>query len=108
MGLDINCVRLLIAARRQGVAFDNVLTVGRLWLNVYPKKMARLLEQNDLPAGEFQKAGPECAFAEPFFRALGATKVTAMDYSDYEGAGIVHDLNQPIPASLREQFGIVF
>jgi SAM-dependent methyltransferase len=108
MGLDINSVRLLIAAHKQGVRFDKVLTIGRLWLNVYPQKMARLLQEHGLPAQEFTRAGPECAFSEPFFRALGASKVAALDYSDYEGAEIVHDLNEPIPAALNEQFDVVF
>jgi SAM-dependent methyltransferase len=39
---------------------------------------------------------------------MGATQVQAMDFSAYEGAGLVHDLNQPIPPQWREQFDVVF
>jgi len=108
MGLDINSVRLLRGARKQGISFGNVLTVGGLELNVYPAKMVGLLRQHGLPAEEFVKAGPECAFAESFFRALGASKVAALDYSNYEGAEVLHDLNQPIPDELKERFDIVY
>jgi len=31
-----------------------------------------------------------------------------MDYSPYKGAKIVHDLNEPLPATLREKFDMVF
>src|SRR5207248_2272071 len=37
---------------------------------------------------------------DAFFRMLGADRVRAIDYSDYEGAEIVHDLNRPIPVEL--------
>ena len=37
-------------------------------------------------------------------RALGADEVLALDYSDFEGAELVCDLNQPVPAELRERF----
>lgn len=46
-------------------------------------------------------------YAEPFFQALGITEVTSLDYSDYEGADIVHDLNEPIPEALHGRYDIV-
>jgi len=36
------------------------------------------------------------------FRALGGCRVKALDVSPYEGAEIIHNLNEPIPDSLRE------
>ena len=45
MGLDINAVQFLIAARKSGVEFGDVLTLGRQDLNVYPAKMKTLLEE---------------------------------------------------------------
>jgi hypothetical protein len=36
------------------------------------------------------------------FRALGGCRVKALDVSPYEGAEIIHNLNEPIPESLRE------
>lgn len=46
-------------------------------------------------------------FAEGFLKALGATSVDSMDVSDYEGATVLHDLNNAIPAHLTEQFDSV-
>jgi SAM-dependent methyltransferase len=108
MGLDINGVQLMLAARKQDVRFDRTVMLGRSVLNVFPQTLAALLERNGLPAVKFKNPGPECAYAEPFFEALGATRVDAMDNSDYEGAKFVHDLNQPIPVEWREQFDVVY
>jgi len=42
-----------------------------------------------------------------FARELGASKVSAMDVSEYEGADILHDLNVPAPANLHERFDLL-
>jgi hypothetical protein len=41
------------------------------------------------------------------FRALGVDSVKALDTSPYEGAEIVHNLNEPIPDSLRESIDFI-
>jgi SAM-dependent methyltransferase len=38
---------------------------------------------------------------DAFLRMLGAARVRAIDHTNYEGADIVHDLNQPIPSALE-------
>src|SRR5213075_592591 len=107
MGLDINSVRFLIQARRSGVEFGEVLTFGRQDLNVFPNKMVQLLEGAGYDAARFK--GPDKALhAEPCFLSLGATKVHSMDVSDFEGASVVHDLNQPITVPLKARFDVVY
>lgn len=108
MGLDINAVQFLIAARQQGVAFGDAVTLGRQDLNVFPAKMVKTLEKAGFSADAFKTAGAETLHAEPLFKALGATKISAMDVSNFEGAEFVHDLNQPIGPELRERFDLVF
>lgn len=39
---------------------------------------------------------------------LGATEVVSIDYSDYEGASVVHDMNSPIPQHCRDSFDFVY
>ncbi|WP_165251480.1 hypothetical protein [Paludisphaera soli] len=105
MGLDSSAVQLLGAARRHGVDFHDLLTIGRQ--NFYPARetLDRVLKA--LGSGKDASAFPP-GFAEPFFEELGAVNPRAMDHSDYEGAQVVHDLNKPIPAELRNRFGVVF
>ena len=95
MGLDINAVQFLIAAHQRSVRFDEVLTLGRQDLNVYPAKMVKVLERAGLPAVAFQVDSKETQHAEPLFRALGAKKTSALDASDFEGAEFVHDVAAP-------------
>jgi hypothetical protein len=46
--------------------------------------------------------------ADPFLSALGARELLATDASAYEGAQIVHDLNEPVPEDLHGRFTLVF
>jgi hypothetical protein len=47
-------------------------------------------------------------YADRFFKeCLGVSDVNSLDYSSYEGADILHDLNQPVPANLKGRFDAV-
>ena len=108
MGLDINAVQFLIAARKRGVEFGEVLTLGRQDLNVFPAKMRKVLHSSGLSDELFRPEAPDTRFAEPIFKTLGAKQVYSMDFSAYEGASFVHDLNEPIGPVLRERFDLVY
>jgi len=107
MGLDINDVRFPIDARKAGVDFGEVVTLGRQDLNVYPTTMVKVLTSHGFTADAF-RADAKVLFGEPVFRSLGAKAVDAIDFSDFEGARFVHDLNQPIDDSLRQRFDLVY
>jgi len=106
MGLDINTVLFLIDARKRGAALGEMLTLGRQEINVYPRKMVSVLKKHGLP-WEGYVAEPS-QFAEPCFKALGASRVYSLDASDFEGADFVHNLNDPPPAELTSRFDTVF
>jgi len=66
----------------------------------------------DLPGGarfvaELPKS-QQYPYADKLFTLLGATEVISFDYSDYEGASVVHDMNFPIPEHYRESFDFVY
>lgn len=46
-------------------------------------------------------------FADSLLARLGFGAVEAMDFSDYEGAAHVHDLNQPVPEALHGAFDMI-
>lgn len=108
MGLDINCVQFLLAARKRGAGFDEILTLGRLVMNVYPAKMVKVLESAGLPAEPYLQAVKDNTFAEPFFASIGAKTIDSLDASKYEGASVVQDLNQPVPDALKGRFDAIF
>lgn len=109
MGLDTELVRLLLEAQRDGVRFTRCLTLGRQHYFVGNTEARRLLieygkDPNRYP-NLFSKQWPR--YSEPFWDMLGVEKLETLDASDFEGATIVHDLNQPVPAMLREAFDAV-
>lgn len=103
MGFETNAAALLLKMRRDGVDFGRVLTLGHQHLHLDPATHRRVLARLGLPL-----ADEVPVYADGLLAALGASHVEALDASAYEGATRVHDLNEPVPASWREQFGLVF
>ena len=107
MGITINDVRFLLHPKCKGISFSRTLTLGRLQWLVAPgafadETKARRLHTGTLPPDAFADG-----FSEAFFRLLGAERTESMDVSDYEGATIVHDLNQPVPEQLKAKYSVV-
>jgi SAM-dependent methyltransferase len=46
-------------------------------------------------------------YSEPLFEMLGAKEIDSLDYSAYENASIIHDLNTPVPEHLHNRFTCV-
>jgi len=91
MGIRFSDADFLRYCKNNGVDFLNVCQVGRL--NCYFHS-----EEAGIKSGDF---------AEPFFRFLGAKNVESVDYSDYQNASIIHDMNLPIAESLKDKFSVV-
>jgi SAM-dependent methyltransferase len=113
MGLGLNSTKFLLQARQSGVTFGETVTLGRQYMMLSPEKIALLLRQRGLwppPEGEGKfladLRGTKWRF-EILARALGAKSAVSMDASSYEGATVIHDLNQPIPRELEESFDVV-
>lgn len=103
MGLERFAAALLLKMRDDGVRFGRALTLGHQHVHLYPPEYARVRARVG--------AAPDAAvphFADDVLRLLGAESVESMDYSSYEGASIVHDLNEPVPKELNGQFDLVF
>jgi len=102
MGIDYNSARFLIRARRAGMAVDRVLTFGRQGYFLTPRQRSRV-------AAALGVSGPaRWQWGEDFFRALGAAVVDSIDASDFEGANLIHDLNEPIPDAWKGKYDLVF
>jgi SAM-dependent methyltransferase len=50
----------------------------------------------------------ENGYCEKLMQKLGFGQIETLDFSDYEGASIIHDLNMPIPDALDQQFDFIF
>ena len=107
MALTKNCSTFLFYAKTLGVSFEKSLMLGRL--NLYAAK-----EDIEADISRFKnnsKALSEVVFkdeySEPLFEILGASKTDSMDFSDYEHATVIHDLNQPIPDGYKKKYSVI-
>lgn len=111
MGIEVQSVRLLAQAAELGVSFSKTLTIGRQRIMVSEREAVAALENfgHRPPAYDpAQVAGKDDPFSSALFELLGADSVDALDYSDYEGATVIHDLNSPLPPEKGAGYTAVF
>jgi hypothetical protein len=101
----------MLAAKRAGSSFDRVITLGHQKLHLHPPEIRALCDEFGLPTGRDRPAWAGTRFADysdDFFEAcLGTIELAVLDYSDYEGATLIHDLNQPVPEAWHQCFDAV-
>ncbi len=88
MGLDIHAINFCrFASKRQ--QFGRVATLGRQALHVSADKLRSLMQtKTEVDYGKY---------CEDFLKVhFGATEVESFDYSSYEGATHLHDLNRQL------------
>jgi SAM-dependent methyltransferase len=114
MAVDFNTVKFLLWARNLGVKFGRTATLGHLGFDCLPGALRGAARNFGVPATDeqvrrcFARESCQDAFADEFFRFLGAGEVVSIDYSDYEQATFLHDLNLPFPAVMQQSFDLVF
>jgi hypothetical protein len=108
MGLDEHGVRFILSAAESGVDFRRTVMIGRQELHVDASTLGRLLREfGHDRVDAAQLATRADGYAEPLFELVGAEDVESLDASSFEGATLVHDLNQPLPDALHAQFTAV-
>jgi hypothetical protein len=110
MALIWHSINYLCHAYKNGLRFDDVITIGRSQLMIDAASLAETLEHFGIAAdpGKFPRGGPPPPFGETLFRWLGARQVDAMDASDYEGANVIADLNDPVPEPYRARYNLIY
>ena len=108
MGVDTSAAQLLLGAKASGADFTDSLTIGRQFFSPERAALAEMLRWQACEHTADELLSTSGAFAEEFFRLLGARTVASLDASPFEGAALIHDLNMPIPASLKGRFSVVY
>jgi len=101
MGIDINGLKYLLTLK---VNKNKAVTVGRQNITVPLELMHSVLKK------EGYKFNPNFKFeySEDLFKTLGFAEIDSIDYSDYEGANLIHDMNIPIKDGMKGQYDLVF
>ena len=111
MGLEVNGIKCLLSARKIGVSFKRVMMIGRQGLFITPDLLRKNLAKLGIEKSFEEIAGilsENGGFAEPFFlKILGAEDVQSIDYSTFENASVIHDMNIPVPDDLKNRFTAV-
>jgi SAM-dependent methyltransferase len=108
MGLAFSTVRFLLDAYGRGVSFKKTLTLGRTQLYLLPSEIRKVCR---LAGRELSDSALETKFggyADAFLKSLlNIEELEVLDYSDYQGASVIHDMNRPIPPELEAKFDAV-
>ncbi|MFN4158533.1 MAG: hypothetical protein ACK4GO_09045 [Gemmobacter sp.] len=110
MGVDYVLFERLCELSRRFRPAGRTLMLGRHGFALQPqfaKRYEVALKANGLEGRRFDYLQDD-GYCETLMRRLGFGEMEAMDFSDYEGAAILQDLNRPVPASLEGQFGFIF
>jgi len=118
MGVTLDDVRFLVEARAAGVDFARTLTIGRQQFYLSPDDLDEASRLFPDPAaaravlageaGSTTGGGGPVTYADGLFALLGAAQVDSLDLSDFEGATLLHDLNQPVPPQLHGRYDLVY
>lgn len=103
MGLDINSLNLLGFAKNQGADFRKTLSIGRAAVSMRDQDVASFLTMFGRPdlAAAVQPLTQTGYYEEILSAVFGAQELDAIDASSYEGASLLHDMNQRIDTPKR-------
>lgn len=110
MGIEWNTFKFMLACREAGIKFDNTMTLGRQELHIAPTLAEQLLRDAGLPMSNHlvSEIASGNRYADKFLNMLGSKNIQSVDGSDFEGATIVHDMNQPLPETHYGKYDFVF
>jgi hypothetical protein len=108
MGINSNTVRFLLFAKSKGVDYRKSVTLGRQHFFASREDVVKHAGIAGFSKENVQSHDFSEQFSEPFFKFLGSEVIDSLDFSDYEGAKIVFDMNNPLPQHLHNQYSVVF
>jgi len=109
MAIDRISAEALALLPRVGSAPRSFLMLGRQHLMLTASEWGAIAERTSKALDPGLTQGLEMGgYAEPFLRWLGFEQVESMDFSEYEGCSLVHDLNRPVPEEWHNRFDVVF
>jgi hypothetical protein len=91
MGLTLQSANFLLGEKKRGVEFNNILTLGHQGVYMNQGEYNKIIRSLGLEIESVTN------YADAFFKGIGVRQLDIMDASEYEGATMVHDLNEALP-----------
>jgi len=106
MAITFSQAKFLLQAMQQGTSFRSLCTIGRMTSYFRPDEVKQLEAISGSSSTEEFDFGR--AWCDGFFRDfLKAQEIHSIDYSHYEGADLVHDMNLALPPQHNLTFDVV-
>ncbi|WP_101068286.1 methyltransferase domain-containing protein [Roseovarius salinarum] len=110
MGIDFVLFDRLVELSTRYRPAERSLMLGRQGFRIqttFRQEYERTLRRHGIDGRRFDFLQDD-GYAETLMRKLGFGEVETMDFSDYEGASILHDLNRKPPRELENSFDFIF
>jgi hypothetical protein len=111
MGIDNNSLRFLAEAKRHGVDYSQTATIGRQnYYRLTPMRVRDALAAAGVAASAAEVDGffhSHGVYADGLLRHLGADTLHSVDYSPYEKASHIFDMNLPAPGEMTGAYTTV-
>jgi|FEC22Drversion2_1045045.scaffolds.fasta_scaffold00324_45 SAM-dependent methyltransferase len=114
MGIGISYAEMLVREHAHKPLRGRVLTIGRQTMWFPPETALDIVRATGIACNGVDPSqlatekdtlnvatGAKCIKDNAFFSLLGIDDLQSLDWSDYEGASILHDLNSPLPKNLE-------
>ena len=107
MSLERFAAEMIMGLAKHGEGIGKVAMLGRQHLDLPRHSWADEVETrlgydlHDLIADQDE------TYAEPFFERMGAKSVESIDFSPYQGAKLIHDMNTPLLPELQDRFDLL-
>jgi len=98
---------LLFYAKSIGVSFLSTLMLGRLKLQVADSHVKDCLSKYQGVISVAKSDFNHSEYAESLFQALGGEEIQSIDYSNYEGATVIYDMNNPAPRQFYSKYSCI-
>lgn len=110
MGVDYVLFERLVELSTHFQPKGRTLMLGRHSFSIQPrfeKRYNDVLNRHD-KEGIIDDYLQEDGYCETLMKKLGFGDMEAMDFSDFEGAKILHDLNKPVVKTLEGKFDFIY
>lgn len=108
MGVGYHGLQFALLTKRRKADYSRTITLGRQQHYLNPWALQTMFPRFGFTLTPEQEQDIlKDDYAEGLFRTLGAVTTDSMDASTYEGANVIHDLNQPISRSLIRKYTCV-
>lgn len=103
MGVEYNALKAMSLIKSKDNSLKNLATIGRQSLQIKSKRISFF----NLSKEDKNLLNKEI-YTEKLFSMLGFKSIDSFDYSDYENATYIHDLNRPIDDNHKNKYDVVF